>query len=309
MNEALSREDASLEQPSTTPGERRLRFFTPWLPALTGVWLIVYLTAFEDPGRLFLQRWPLIVAGVFGALVGNATAIGGGLVFIPLLIGVYRLDPVSALKLTFVTQAVGMTSGAAGWIRRGTVPLQALVWTVPPLVVGSAISTFVVHPNPMLVKGLFGPTSMLVGSLALILAGKQGTRDSIPRRGLPWIVAVSLFGGLLTGWVAIGEGEVVAAFLMLACGLRAPQGIGLGVVLLSINSILLALVHALHFGGVPWSMAIFTILGVLWGGRLGPYVAELVRPARLKRFFGGVAMLDGALFFGQFLLSILAKSR
>jgi len=51
---------------------------------------------------------------------------------------------------------------------------------------------------------------------------------------------ISLLGGLITGWVAIGEGEIIAAFCMLAYGLDANRAIGLGVVLLSINSILLA---------------------------------------------------------------------
>ena len=32
---------------------------------------------------------------------------------------------VSGLKLAFVTQAVGMSSGASGWLRRGEVPLSA----------------------------------------------------------------------------------------------------------------------------------------------------------------------------------------
>lgn len=283
----------------------KLRFFSPWLPLLTLVWLAIFLAFFDQPLALASKHWPLVIAGIFGALLGNTTAIGGGIVFMPLLIGVYHLDPVSALKLTLVTQAVGMTSGAVGWIRRGVVPQTALKWTIPPLIVGSSLSTFVVHPSSVLVKGLFGPISIIVGVLALLLSTREGSTDVVPPSASSRLAAVSLLGGLLTGWVAIGEGEVVAAFLMLAYGVRAPQGIGLGVVLLSINSIFLALIHSLHFGGVPWHLAIFTTLGVLWGGRLGPYVAQYFDPRRLKQVFGCVAIVDGALFLGQFLLPLL----
>ena len=70
-------------------------------------------------------------------------------------------------------------------------------------------------------------------------------------------------------------------------------------VLLSVNSIVLALVHSLIYGGVPWDMAVFTMLGCLWGGRLGPYVAQEWPRMNLKRFFAWVAVLDGALIIFQ----------
>ena len=107
------------------------------------------------------------------------------------------------------------------------------------------------------------------------------------------IVLVSFIGGMITGWVAIGEGEIIAAFCMLAYGLNANRAIGLGVVLLSLNSLLLALVHALYFGGVPWDMAVFTMLGVLWGGRLGPFLAQWISPRTTKKVFAFIALLDG----------------
>ena len=65
--------------------------------------------------------------------------------------------------------------------------------------------------------------------------------------------------------------------------------------MLSINSILLALVHGFYFGGVPWDMAIFTMLGVLWGGRLGPYLSQWISVHNTKIVFAWIAMLDGLL--------------
>jgi hypothetical protein len=107
--------------------------------------------------------------------------------------------------------------------KRGEVPLQLLHWTVPSLVVGTMISTFLIHPQPMLVKGLFGPIAFLAGLLTLITLDRKGGRIGLPAKARVPLVLVSLIGGMITGWVAIGEGEIIAAFCMLAYGLNANR--------------------------------------------------------------------------------------
>ncbi len=287
---------------------RRLRYFSPWLVVFTLVWLVVYVCCFPSPGKLAERNWPLVLIGVAGAVIGNLTAIGGGLVFVPTMIFVYSANPVAALKLAFVTQAVGMTSGATGWLRRGEVPLRLLRWTVPPLIAGALVSSFVYRPNPMLVKELFGPITIVAGLMTLYTLDHKGGVPDLPRKANFWVAVAAFFGGVITGWVAIGEGEIVAAFCMLAFGLNANRALGLGVLLLSINSIFLALLHSLYFGGVPWQWAIFTMLGVLWGGRLGPFVAQWFSMRTAKKIFAVIAVLDGLLIFLQ-AIGVLARMK
>ena len=141
---------------------KTLTYFTPWLLVFSIIWLVCYLLGFADPIGLAAKNWPLILVGLLGSIIGNVTAIGGGIVFIPVLMFIYKIDPLSALKLAFVTQAVGMTSGASGWLRRREVPLPLLKWTVPPLVLGTLISTFLVHPQPLLIKGLSSSSEFLI---------------------------------------------------------------------------------------------------------------------------------------------------
>lgn len=288
-------------------GDGKLTYFSKWLLALTLLWIVIFIGAFETPAQLFISNWPLILVGFFGAIIGNMTAIGGGIVFIPVLMFVYKTDPVSALKLAFVSQAIGMTSGAAGWLQRKEVPVNTLKWTIPPLLLGTAFATFVIHPSPLLVKSLFGPISLLVGILTLVTMKRKGTLEMLPQRAMIPVFIMSLIGGVITGWVAIGEGEIVAAFCMLTYGLSANKSIGMGVVLLSVNSIVLALLHAFIFKGVPWDMAIFTMLGCLWGGRMGPYITQEFPKLNAKRFFAWVALLDGALIIFQVVRAYLSK--
>lgn len=282
-----------------------IKYFTWWMPVFAIIWLIVYLSMFSNPVELFQQNWPLFFVGFIGALLGNATAVGGGVIFIPVMLFVYQLPALIALKLAIASQSFGMTSGALGWLKRGVVPIKLLWITVPPLLLGSLISSLVIKPNAFLIKGLFGPASIFIGAITLILIGRYGGREDVPVKGYLPLAVMSLIGGTLTGWVAIGEGEVVAAFLMLVYGLRAEKGIGLGVVLLSINSIFLALIHQFFLGGIPWELAMFTGFGCVFGGRMGPYVSQWIGPKNLKIGFAVIAIADGILFVYQFMNSYI----
>jgi hypothetical protein len=40
-------------------------------------------------------------------------------------------------------------------------------------------------------------------------------------------------------------------------------------------------------------LAVFTMLGVLWGGRLGPFLAQWISMRTTKKAFAFIALLDG----------------
>jgi uncharacterized membrane protein YfcA len=277
------------------------------LLALSGfllAWCAVYFGLMPQPWDHLSSNWLFILVGFAGAIVGNSTAIGGGLVFIPVLIFGYQVPAVAALKASIVTQAFGMTSGAFAWHGERKIPWRVVPWALPGLIIGSSISSLIIHPNAMLIKGLFGPVSIVLGSLLLVMLFRTSKEkaESWNGRAKAATVVASFIGGLLTGWVAIGEGEIVAATLMLAFGFAAQSAIALGVVLLSLTSIYLASLHIFVLGGVPWDIAAFTVLGCVFGAQLAPALAKRTNPRTLKAYFAVIAILDGLLFVYQFLL-------
>jgi uncharacterized membrane protein YfcA len=297
-------EDASPSIPSAQGRFGGLRYFTWWMPVFVILWAIVFWNMFPDPLSLLKQNWPLFIVGLVGATIGNATAVGGGIIFIPVMIFVYQLPAVTSLKVALASQSFGMTSGAIGWASRGIVKPKILQVATVSLLIGSTISSLVIKPNALLIKGFFGPASVFIGVVTLLTLNRHGSHNDLPSKGAYfWLAIMAFIGGLLTGWVAIGEGEVIAAFLMLVYGLRAERGIGLGVILLAINSIYLTLIHQFFLGGIPWELAMFTGFGCVFGGRLGPYLSQWVGPRRLKIGFATIAIIDGIIFSLQFLLT------
>jgi uncharacterized membrane protein YfcA len=297
----------SLEYGSTDAAvaapERHFRYWSPWLLLYLAAWAVTYGTAFPQPAGLLEKNWIFIIVGFCGAVLGNISAVGGGIVFIPVIIFVFHLEPVIALKIALASQAFGMTSGAIGWTQKRIVPLRALKLTVPGLLIGSAIGSLVIHPSALLVKLFFGPVSILLGVLTIALSNRgtgPNRRMEIPKNAAGPLFAIAVVGGLITGWIAIGEGELVAALLMLAYGVNATACIGLGVVLLSINSIFLTLIHQFFLGGIPWDYAIFTSLGCVFGARLAPYLSRRSNPIVLKTIFAAIAICDGVMFIVQY---------
>jgi len=288
---------------SSNETEQHFRYWSWWLLLFVAVWTAVYFGLAHDPVALFRRNWIYIPVGFCGAVLGNISAVGGGIVFIPVIMFLFQLPPVTALKIALASQSWGMTSGAIGWIQKRVVPLRALKLTVPGLLIGSSISSLVIHPNALLVKLLFGPVSILLGVLTVVLsrrAGKTAALNQIPPNASIPLFVISLIGGLITGWIAIGEGELVAALLMLVYGVNVTTCIGLGVLLLSINSIFLTLVHQFLLNGIPWDIAAFTGLGCVFGARLAPYLSRRSNPMVLKTIFAVIAICDGILFIIQY---------
>lgn len=283
--------------------QAQFRYWSPWLLLFAVLWGVGLFVLAPDPLALLARNWVYVPVGFGGAVLGNISAVGGGIVFIPVMMLVFQLEPVVALKVALASQSWGMTSGAIGWLQKKAVPMGALRIAVPGLLIGSTISSLLIHPSALLVKLLFGPVSIVLGVLTLVLsrrAAQAAGRPDIPSEAVWPLFAIAIFGGMLTGWVAIGEGEVVAALLMLAYGVDVAACIGLGVVLLSINSIYLALIHQFLLGGIPWNIAAFTGLGCVFGARLAPWLSRHAHPIALKSIFAAIAICDGVLFIAQY---------
>jgi uncharacterized membrane protein YfcA len=294
------------QRPEAGAPTRKFQYWSPWLVLFAVSWATVFFSVTTDPLALIEKNWVFVPMGICGAILGNISAVGGGIVFIPCIIFIFQLPAVIALKIALGTQAFGMTSGAVGWLQKRAVPMQALRVSVPGLLIGSSISSFLIHPSAILVKGLFGPVSIVLGALTLILMRlpkSVQSRQDIPDNATVPLFLAAIFGGLITGWVAIGEGEIVAALLMLAYGVDVTAAIGLGVVLLSVNSIYLALVHQFFLGGIPWEYASFTLLGAVFGARFAPWISHHVSAFRLKAIFATIAICDGSIFIYQFMRS------
>lgn len=250
----------------------------------------------------------LTITAFFAASVANATAIGGGFLFMPLFIFIYKLAPAVALKLSIATQAFGMTSGALAWGRK-YIDKRAFILASSASILGVWVATYLWVVPSNYIKPLFALISMGV-FFALILEMKLKVVDEQQAAKFTlnlisvFFVFSAFAGGLITGWTAIGVGEVVALYLLFFYRLRLDIAIGTGVAVLAVSSIVGLMFH-LHLGGIPLELLAFTVPGVILGGRYGAKMAKhieaevkqsasrnIIKKSPLKLIFAVVILLD-----------------
>ena len=121
----------------------------------------VIVTFFDDPWTLIKSNWIITPIAFVAAAFANATAVGGGFLFVPLFIYVYGLTPIIALKLSLATQAFGMTSGSLGWSRKFIDGRGLLVGGMASLV-GMYLGTYEWQIASEDIKPVFGWVSMVI---------------------------------------------------------------------------------------------------------------------------------------------------
>ena len=273
-----------------------------WLKILLPILLLLL------GGYFFGAKILLTLVAFFAASVANATAIGGGFLFMPLFIFVYHLAPPIALKLSIATQAFGMSSGALTW-GRDYIDKNAFILASVASISGVWFATYHFAAPSGYIKPLFALISLGV-FIALVIEMRlkvtdqqQMARFSFNAIAIFFVLA-AFAGGLVTGWTAIGVGEVVALYLLFFYRLRLDKAIGTGVAVLAVSSIAGFIFHT-DLGGIPWELLMFTVPGVILGGRYGVIAAkylestlgqsssdQLFKKSPLKFIFAMVILVD-----------------
>ena len=270
-------------------------------------------------GYFFGAKILLTLVAFFAASVANATAIGGGFLFMPLFIFVYQLAPPLALKLSIATQAFGMTSGALSW-GRNYIDKHAFILASIASITGVWFATYLWIVPSSLIKPLFAIISLgvffaLIVEMLLKGSSKHTAAKFSVNRVSVFFVLSAFAGGLVTAWTAIGVGEVVALYLLFFYRLRLDIAIGTGVAVLAVSSIAGFIFHT-DLGGIPWDLLLFTVPGVILGGRYGVKMAkylestvsqsssdQLLKKSPLKLIFAVVILIDCiVILLSEFLL-------
>lgn len=278
--------------------------------ALSAAWVSAH-TFFPDGVALFMEHWEIIPLAFLGAVVANATAIGGGFLFVPLFIFGYGLPSLIALKLSLASQAFGMTSGSFGWSKK-FIALDLLPAIAVSSIVGVFFGSYIFVLNGLAIKSVFGWVSIFIFVaivLEMMFGHKYGQTDEVynSRARLLGLVIFSALGGLLTAWTAIGIGEIVALYLLFVYKRSIEMAIATGVAALAIDSLAGLIIHS-QIGGIPYELLVFTAagcsIGGFFGARMGRTVEEKLRKVEiagmsesafspLKCLFAGIILIDG----------------
>ncbi|WP_196139867.1 sulfite exporter TauE/SafE family protein [Aliikangiella sp. G2MR2-5] len=171
---------------------------------------------------------PYSLLGVIGAIFANSTGAGGGVVFIPFFNQI-GLSEEQAVSTSIGIQCFGMTAGALTWcLFYRSERVSNMKWKafIPTCIISSICSTiglafsfiFSLSP-PASLHQLFSYFSIILGLciLVVVFIPKGKVRTELQKLDYIILAIASILGGVITAWLSVGIGEIIATVLILRC--------------------------------------------------------------------------------------------
>jgi hypothetical protein len=232
-----------------------------------------------------------LAAGTFGGLVG----LGGGVVMIPLMVGLAGLVQKQAHGTSLVAVVVTGLVGAATYAARGRVDVTAALLLAVTATVTARLGARYAHVLPeWKLKRAFGTFLLVVAVLLLARPWIAGpAADPAPWVKAAVLLSTGVFTGFLSGMMGVGGGSIMVPAMVLLAGF--PQVLAQG-------SSLLAMVPAgavgaythWRLGNVVTRLLAGLVPGVLVGTFAGSSLALRLPEVALRLVFAAVLVWTGS---------------
>ncbi|MBD1390949.1 sulfite exporter TauE/SafE family protein [Neiella sp. HB171785] len=267
------------------------------------VWLSLLL-AQPEPSQVVAEHYKFSLLGVLGAIFANSTGAGGGVVFIPAFhqLGFSELQSVAT---SFAIQCCGMSAGALTWLysyrhnHRSEAQWQGLIPAVLTCAAGAVVALLATQwlaiGAPAATHLIFSVFSVGLGVVTLYCTLTKGKQTVVC--GLLWfdyvaLAAIGLLGGVITAWLSVGVGELMAVYLILR-GFNVSMAIA-GAVMVSALSVWAAIPHHIwSTNAVAWQVVLFAGPSAILGGIIARTIVEYLSAKIVKLIFSAWVLLTG----------------
>lgn len=231
-----------------------------------------------------------MAAGAAAGLAGGLFGVGGGLVLVPILTGVFHTTQHEAhgtsLAVIGATAITALFAPRLGYVWHGDV-----AWTTGALVALSSIFTarwgarWAKRTSPRGLARAFA-AFLVVVALRLLWRVPHGAGVAMLQGGIGVVFDLALGAavGVTAGYMGVGGGilAVPAFTLLLGMGQQAAQGTSLAIILVTAPAG--AIEHSRH-GNVRWALVPLLALGAIFGGPAGSALAHQLDQVTLARTF------------------------
>ncbi len=281
----------------------------PQLLILPTVFGLFYLAIFSWPsGSLpLIQEFGVFFAlGLAGALVANSTGAGGGVIFIPFFSAI-GFTSSEAVGTSMAIQCFGMTAGSVAWLNniqrhpesvacKLPVIRKLLLATGPPTIVGVLLGQYVLPQPEIEVTEIFRWFSIVFGIILFAytwLNRKLIVEETheVHLRKCILLAVTALVGGVVTSWISVGVGEILA-LLLFFLGFSPALAVAIGVYSSSL-SVLTGVVFHIFGHNISIEVLLFAGQAALIGGYLARHITHRLGGYYLKLFFALWIFISG----------------
>ncbi|GAA1710178.1 hypothetical protein GCM10009809_03160 [Isoptericola hypogeus] len=260
---------------------------------------------------------PLILGGLIVGFIVGLTGMGGGALMTPMLIFVFKVDPLTAVSSDVVASLFMKPAGAIVHLRRKTVNLQLVLW----LCIGSVPAAF---SGALLIKWLplgdsFDETLKLILGVALLIAAgglvvravlgmlqrrtalgegpAAPTNADVVVRKVPTVI-LGAVAGLMVGLTSVGAGSIIiVVLLMLYPALKASQLVGTDLVQ-AVPLVAAASLGHILYGDFELGLTVPLLIGAIPGAWFGAQVSSRAPGGIIRRALAILLLASGLKLLG-----------
>lgn len=231
-----------------------------------------------------------LAAGFFGGLVG----LGGGVIMIPLMVGILKMSQHKAHGTSLVALVFTGLSGAVTYAINGSVDIMASVLLASTAIFTARAGARFANALPeWKLKRSFGGFLILVTLLLLLKPYLSHLSD--PATGWLKILILLLTGvftGFLSGMMGVGGGTIMVPSMVLLIGFTQYTAQGCSLLAMIPVGVVGAYTHW-RLGNVSTSILPGLIPGILIGTFLGGSLAHILSEGALRIIFAAVLIWTG----------------
>ncbi len=257
----------------------------------------------------------ILTVGLVVGSLGSMLGIGGGVLLIPLLTGLFGIGIKTAIGASIISVIATSSAAGAVYIERGlthgrlamvlevATTAGALAGGITAVLVSSRLLSFIfglvlIYMAYSLQRfrkqeARFAPSGLLDTSYKDPMTGKV---VSYGVHSLAQGMGASFLAGNISGLLGIGGGVVKVPIMTLVMGIPLRAAIATSNFMIGITAATSAIIYYLR-GYIDPAIAIPTALGVLMGARIGTLVGGHVRTQRLRQIFQALLIVFAAQMF------------
>ncbi len=235
-----------------------------------------------------IGEWLALPAGFIIATLVTLVGFGGGILWMPYLLLVARLDPVQAVTTSLIIQVGGMGSGSVAVIRTRKADLALALYLSACALIGIPFGVWLSKLIPA------GSILFLLGTISLVMAlvfvyTHEETISAVDRattlrRAAPYLWLSTVFA-VLTGLLSMGVGDFLVPILRNRLRLSMEAAMGSCLIVMAVSAAFAAALHLLIGDLFAFKVVLWAIPGVILGGQLGPRLAGRIPDQTMKEIF------------------------
>jgi len=167
------------------------------------------------------RRWvALIVIGIIGGTLSGAFGVGGGIVMVPLLVSLARMDQRRASATSLVAIVPASIAGSITYLVHGEVDLIAALIVAAGAVIGAPIGSALLRRLPVIwLQWMFIALLLIVAVRMLLVTPERGEHLDLTWLVGAGLLALGLVMGVASGVFGIGGGVIAVPSLIAIFGI------------------------------------------------------------------------------------------